>query len=50
MTSDRPYGLARSVASALEELSSCAGSQFDPAVVAAFHEEIVASSASPAHC
>jgi HD-GYP domain-containing protein (c-di-GMP phosphodiesterase class II) len=50
MTSDRPYGLARSIDSALVELSECAGSQFDPAVVAAFHEEIVASSINPAHC
>jgi two-component system, cell cycle response regulator len=36
MTSPRPYRPARSVDAALEELRACAGSQFDPAVVAAF--------------
>ena len=40
MTTDRPYGSARSVESALEELAKCAGSQFDPDVVAAFREEL----------
>jgi two-component system, cell cycle response regulator len=40
MTSDRPYEPAQSVESALAELSRCAGSQFDPAVVAAFQAEI----------
>ncbi len=48
MTTDRPYGSARSVESALEELSKCAGTQFDPAVVAAFREEIAAGAAEPA--
>jgi HD-GYP domain-containing protein (c-di-GMP phosphodiesterase class II) len=43
MTSARPYGSVRSVESALAELTQCAGSQFDPAVVAAFQEEIAAS-------
>jgi len=33
MTSDRPYRPARSVTSAFAEISSCAGEQFDPAVV-----------------
>ena len=40
ITSDRPYEPAQSVESALAELSRCAGSQFDPAVVAAFQAEI----------
>jgi diguanylate cyclase (GGDEF)-like protein len=33
MTSDRPYRAAMSHAEALEELESCAGTQFDPEVV-----------------
>jgi HD-GYP domain-containing protein (c-di-GMP phosphodiesterase class II) len=44
MTSDRPYGMARSVDSALAELAECAGSQFDAAVVTAFNETIDARS------
>ena len=36
MIADRPYGEQRSTAEALAELERCAGSQFDPAVVAAF--------------
>ena len=35
MTSDRPYRQARAVGDALTELERCAGTQFDPAVVAA---------------
>ena len=35
MTTDRPYRKAMSHADALEELTSCAGSQFDPEVVGA---------------
>jgi HD-GYP domain-containing protein (c-di-GMP phosphodiesterase class II) len=35
ITSDRPYRLARSTDVALRELATCAGSQFDPAVVRA---------------
>jgi HD-GYP domain-containing protein (c-di-GMP phosphodiesterase class II) len=38
MTSERPYRKAVSPADALEELRRCAGSQFDPEVVAAFCE------------
>jgi putative nucleotidyltransferase with HDIG domain len=34
--SDRPYRRGRSVAVALAEIQACAGSQFDPEVVAAF--------------
>ena len=36
MISDRPYRAAMSDAEALDELSACAGAQFDPAVVKAF--------------
>jgi diguanylate cyclase (GGDEF)-like protein len=36
MISERSYGTARSEADALAELRRCAGTQFDPAVVAAF--------------
>jgi HD-GYP domain-containing protein (c-di-GMP phosphodiesterase class II) len=36
MTSDRPYRMARDHEEACLELTRCAGSQFDPAVVAAF--------------
>jgi HD-GYP domain-containing protein (c-di-GMP phosphodiesterase class II) len=35
MTTNRSYRKARSIAEALDELERCAGSQFDPAVVAA---------------
>jgi PAS domain S-box-containing protein len=43
MTSDRPYGTAGTVEAALAELSDCAGSQFDPAVVKAFRAELAGS-------
>jgi two-component system cell cycle response regulator len=43
MTSDRPYGTAGTVEAALAELSDCAGSQFDPAVVKAFRAELLVS-------
>jgi len=36
MTSDRPYRRAISTAAALEEIASCAGSQFDPALAEVF--------------
>jgi two-component system cell cycle response regulator len=42
MTSSRPYRLAIPVQEALAELQACAGTQFDPNVVAAFCEEIAA--------
>ena len=40
MTSDRIYRPRRSTRSALAELRRCAGTQFDPTIVAAFSEEI----------
>ena len=47
MLSKRSYGTTRSEADALGELRRCAGTQFDPSVVAAF-ERIVARRALPA--
>src|SRR3954447_11819980 len=44
MTSDRIYRPKRSSEAALAELERCAGSQFDPEIVAAFREEIEESS------
>jgi putative nucleotidyltransferase with HDIG domain len=38
MTADRPYRQGRNTAAAIEELERCAGTQFDPRVVAAFTE------------
>jgi diguanylate cyclase (GGDEF)-like protein/PAS domain S-box-containing protein len=46
MTSNRPYADAGSVDSALDELTRCAGTQFDPAVVKAFRAEISAGTHS----
>jgi HD-GYP domain-containing protein (c-di-GMP phosphodiesterase class II) len=42
MTTDRPYRAALGAAVALEELRRCAGSQFDPVVVAALEGELTA--------
>jgi HD-GYP domain-containing protein (c-di-GMP phosphodiesterase class II) len=42
MTTDRPYRAARSVEEAVEELDRCAGTHFDPAVVAALKASVVA--------
>ena len=49
LTSDRPYRAAVAVEQALRELSGCAESQFDPAVVAAFANVVrrEASAAEP---
>jgi diguanylate cyclase (GGDEF)-like protein len=44
MTSDRLYRPKRSTRAALAELERCAGSQFDPGIVAAFIEEVEESS------
>jgi len=44
MTSDRIYRPRRSSRAALAELERCAGTQFDPDIVAAFREEIEESS------
>jgi two-component system cell cycle response regulator len=38
MVADRPYRQAVSAELALAELDRCAGTQFDPAVVAAFRD------------
>jgi diguanylate cyclase (GGDEF)-like protein/putative nucleotidyltransferase with HDIG domain len=43
MTSDRVYRSKRSSQAALAELERCAGSQFDPGIVAAFAEELETS-------
>jgi diguanylate cyclase (GGDEF)-like protein/putative nucleotidyltransferase with HDIG domain len=40
MVADRPYRVPLSPAAALAELERCAGSQFDPAVVAAFRATV----------
>jgi diguanylate cyclase (GGDEF)-like protein/putative nucleotidyltransferase with HDIG domain len=44
MTSDRIYRAKRSSEAALAELRRCAGTQFDPGIVAAFTEELGVSS------
>jgi HD-GYP domain-containing protein (c-di-GMP phosphodiesterase class II) len=44
MTSDRIYRPKRSADAALAELRRCAGTQFDPGIVAAFTEELGVSS------
>jgi len=44
MTSDRIYRAKRSSEEALNELRRCAGTQFDPSIVAAFTEELGVSS------
>jgi two-component system, cell cycle response regulator len=43
MTSERPYSAAMSHEDAVQELRSCAGSQFDPRVVEAFCLEVEAA-------
>jgi diguanylate cyclase (GGDEF)-like protein/putative nucleotidyltransferase with HDIG domain len=48
MTSDRIYRPKRSSEAALAELERCAGTQFDPGIVAAFAEELEISSAGVA--
>jgi len=48
MTSDRIYRPKRSSEAALAELERCAGTQFDPGIVAAFAEESEISSAGVA--
>jgi len=47
ITSDRVYSPARSSGVALGELERCAGTQFDPAIIAAFAEELEAVGATP---
>jgi diguanylate cyclase (GGDEF)-like protein len=46
MTAGRPYRESVSDSTALEELSRCAGTQFDPAVVSAFRAEYEARAGS----
>jgi HD-GYP domain-containing protein (c-di-GMP phosphodiesterase class II) len=48
MTSDRIYRAKRSTEAALAELERCAGTQFDPGIVAAFSEELVVSAEAEA--
>jgi diguanylate cyclase (GGDEF)-like protein len=48
MTSDRIYRRKRSSEAALAELRRCAGTQFDPAIVAAFIQEIEAATPAEA--
>jgi diguanylate cyclase (GGDEF)-like protein len=48
MTSDRPYRTAMSAEGALDELRRCAGTQFDPMVVAAFERVGGYAPSSPA--
>jgi diguanylate cyclase (GGDEF)-like protein/putative nucleotidyltransferase with HDIG domain len=47
MTSDRKYSPRRSRDAGLSELQRCAGSQFDPTIVAAFAEEVELAGARP---
>jgi two-component system, cell cycle response regulator len=47
MTSERPYGAPMEPAAALEELTRCAGTQFDPAVVKAFKAEVATAPVRP---
>lgn len=47
MISERPYRAARNFTDGLAELSRCAGSQFDPAVVAAFITVVTQSGELP---
>jgi two-component system cell cycle response regulator len=49
MTSERPYSPARTPAQAVDELHRCAGSQFDPEIVAAFAEALRSPASLTAH-
>jgi len=48
MTSDRPYRRARPLRAALAELRRCAGTQFDPEVVAAVVAQAATGASAPA--
>jgi diguanylate cyclase (GGDEF)-like protein len=48
MTSERPYRATRTSSQAVNELNRCAGTQFDPQVVAAIAAEFNETSAAPA--
>jgi HD-GYP domain-containing protein (c-di-GMP phosphodiesterase class II) len=47
MTSERVYRARRSAEEALAELRRCAGTQFDPTIVAAFADEVDRTAARP---
>ena len=47
MISDRPYSPPKTTAEALAELRRCAGTQFDPAVVAAFVQVLADRAQAP---
>jgi diguanylate cyclase (GGDEF)-like protein len=48
MISDRPYARPRTIGEALAELRRCAGTQFDPAIVAEFEHVLADRARSPA--
>jgi diguanylate cyclase (GGDEF)-like protein/PAS domain S-box-containing protein len=50
MTSDRPYRTAMSAEGALSELHNCAGTQFDPKVIAAFVKALRAPRVADSRC
>ena len=50
MTSDRPYRTAMSEEGAMSELHNCSGTQFDPAVIAAFSRVIRSPLAADRRC
>jgi HD-GYP domain-containing protein (c-di-GMP phosphodiesterase class II) len=47
MISNRPYATAKTIDEALTELRRCAGTQFDPSIVAVFEQVIADRAKSP---
>jgi diguanylate cyclase (GGDEF)-like protein len=47
MISERPYSKRKTIAAALAELRRCAGTQFDPTIVAVFEQVIAARATAP---